>query len=326
MVYHEIAVEPTAIEDFKDLSLLERQFGFDVGRLISFMPAKPKEIRCWKTLFYEHLKTNLPPEKHKDLELRVIAFLERAIYRSRNRSALDDGQSWCDLALQEDAIKHFSAILCEGPSSNSAILPFQGLHDPDETFPDFLFKPIHFADSMKDPEVFLESLRPLISSAKRLHIIDPHFDPAHPEEPNRRRWQATVRKLSEFLRDANRLTIDIHFNTQADRTRNPKEFVTDIGSRIVGLFPPSTKLFVSAWSKKHQSINWHARYLLTDKAGVALDYGFDMGKDRRTDVTLLPRDKACEKLAEFNPETPTIFTLEATIQRTGTRAAGFDVG
>ena len=180
MVYHEIAVEPTAVEDFKDLGLLERQFGFEVGRLISFMPAKSKEIRCWKTLFYEHLKTKFPPAKHKELEFRVIAFLERATYRSRNHSALSDGQSWCDLALQEESNKHFDAILCAGPSSNNAILPFQGLHDPDETFPEFLYKPIHFGDSMKDPESFLESLRPLIGSAKRLHIIDPHFDPTHP--------------------------------------------------------------------------------------------------------------------------------------------------
>ncbi len=320
MVYHEIALEPTSVEDFKDFGLLERQFGFEVGRLISFMPAKPKEIKCWKALFYEHLKTQFPPAKHKVLELRVTAFLERATYRSRNDSALSDGQSWCDLALQEQGKKHFDAILCAGHSSNKAILPFQGMHDPDETFPEFLYKPIHFGDSMKDPEVFLESLRPLIGSAKRLHIIDPHFDPVHREESNRRRWQTTVRKLSEFLRAANRFTIDVHFHTQSDNTRDPKEFVADIGSRISGLFSSRTNLSVTAWSKMHQGINWHARYLITDKAGVALDYGFDMGKDRRTDVTLLPRDKADEKLAEFNPDSPTIFNLEASIRTKGTRS------
>ena len=320
MVYREIAVEPTVVEDFKDLGVLERQFGFEVGRLISFMPAKPKDIRCWKTLFYEHLKSKFPPAKHKALEFRMLALLERATYRSRNHSTLVEGQSWYSLALQEEGKMHFDAILCAAPSSHDSIIPFQGFHEPDERFPEFLYKPIHFGDSLKDPEVFLHSLRPLIGSAKRLHIIDPHFDPAHPEELNRRRWQATVRKLSEFLRDANRLTIDIHFNTLADCTRVPEEFVADIGNRISGLFPPSTNLNVTAWSKKHQGINWHARYLITDKAGVALDYGCDMGKDRRTDVTLLPKEKADERLAEFNPEYPTIYNLEATIQTKGNRA------
>lgn len=319
MVYREIAVEPTAVEDFKDLGVLERQFGFEVGRLISFLPAKPKEIRCWKSLFYEHLKTKFPPEKHKDLELRVMKFLERAVYRSRNGSVLVDGQSWCDLALQEHGKKHFDAILCAGSSSNNAILPFQGLHDPDDAFPEFLYKPIHFGDSMKDPEIFLENLRPLIGSAKRLHFIDPHFDPAHPEEQNRRRWQSTVRKLSQFLQDANRLRIDIYFHTQADCKRDSEEFVTDIGNKVAGLFTPFTNLSVVAWSKKRQGINWHARYLITDKAGVALDYGCDVGKDRRTDVTLLPKEKADERLAEFDPESPSIFNLEASIKTTGTR-------
>jgi len=319
MVYHEIAVEPTAVEDLKDLGLVERMFGFEHGRLVAFLPAKPKDSGCWISVLYGHMKTMLPPEKHKDLELRVLRLLDRAGYRSRNSSKIAEGQSWCDLALQEQSASPFAAILCAGKSGNSAMLPFQGLHDPDDTFPVFLREPVHFADSMKDPETFLNALKPLIVSAKRLDFIDPYFDPTHPEEANRRRWQMTIRNLADFLRSSNRLTADLHFHTQLDEAQEPETFVRNIANEISGRFPPTTTLKVTAWSQKPRGIRFHARYLITDKAGVALEYGTDMGSNRRTDITLLPRALAEIRRKEFDPNTPSTFNVEATIQVSGTR-------
>ena len=156
-------------------------------------------------------------------------------------------------------------------------------------------------------------------SAKRLDFIDPYFDPTHPDELDRNRWKASVRHFSEYLRESNRLTIDIHFHTAWDGKREPDSFVRSIADEISGRFPPTTSLFVSAWSKKHQGIRFHARYLLSDKAGVALDYGTDMGKDRRTDITLLPLSATNERRIEFDPSAPTTFNLEATCRIQGRR-------
>lgn len=319
MVYHEIAIEPTAVEDLKDLGLIERMFGFEHGRLVAFMPAKPPESGCWRSLFFGHLKDILPPEKHKELELRVLRLAERAILRSRNRTKLGDGQRWRDLALQEHGISPFAAILCAGEPEDASLLPFQGLHDPNDLFPSFLREPVHFTDAMKDPEVFLKELKPLISSAKRLDFIDPYFDPSHPDEADRRRWKSSVRHLAEFLKASNRLTIDLHFHTRSDGERDADDFVRGIAHEISGRFPPTTTIAVTAWSQKHGGIRFHARYLITDKAGVALDYGTDMGPHRRTDISLLPRAKAEERRGEFNPNEPSIFEMEATTQVSGTR-------
>lgn len=319
MVYHEIALEPSSLEDLKDLGLLEKHFGFEQGRLIAFMPAKPKGKSCWWTQLYEHLKSITPERKHKELEVRTIKLLEQATYRSRNRSKMEEGKSWADLALEENGIKSFAAILCAGEPSESELLPFQGLHDPDERYPEFLTKPIHFGEAMKDPETFFESIRPLIASAIRIAVIDPHFDPSHPEEKNRKRWLRTARKLSEFLREANRLTIDISIHTQADGDRDPDEMVREISRAIDGLFPSTTNLEISAWSNKHRGPRMHARYLITDKAGVALDYGVDVSSDLRTDITLMPADKAKERLREFDVAEPSLYELEATFTAKGTR-------
>lgn len=319
MIFHEIALEPLAVEDLKDLGLIERMFGFEHGRLIPFLPAKPKDGGCWRSLLFDHLKSILPPGKHKDLELRIIRLTERATYRSRNRTEIGDLQTWSDLALHEHATLPFAAILCADAAPNPPLLPFQGLHAPDDTFPAFLREPVHVGESMKDPGVFLDGLRPLILSAKRMAFIDPYFDPTHPDELDRDRWRRTVSKLAEFLRISGRLTFDLSFHTAFDGEREPESFVKGIAAEISGWFPPTTSLSVTAWAPKHKGIRFHARYLITDKGGVGLDYGTDLGPNRRTDVSLLPTTLAQQRLKEFDPKNPSTFEMEATIQTSGTR-------
>lgn len=319
MVYHEIAVDPSAVEDLKDFGMIEKIFGFEHGRLIAFIPAKPSGSGCWKSLFYTHLKSLLPPEKHKELELRVSRLMERAVFRSRNGTQILSGQNWCDLALKEHTQTPFAAILAAGNSDDESLFHFQALHNPDDTFPIFLREPVHFADSLKDPEVFLNALKPLITSAKRLDLIDPHFDPTHTDNNDSRRWKKSVKHLAEFLRDSKRLTINLHFHTRWDGKRDADDFVKGIAYEIEGHFPQTTNLNITAWSPKHGGIRWHARYLITDKAGVALDYGTDMIANSRTDITLLPLTVAESRRSEFNPERPSVFDMAATVKITGKR-------
>ncbi len=60
MVYHEIAIDPSAVKTIEDFGLLKRMFGFEHGRLIAYMPAKPKNTGDWSTLLYKNLKANYP--------------------------------------------------------------------------------------------------------------------------------------------------------------------------------------------------------------------------------------------------------------------------
>jgi hypothetical protein len=95
--------------------------------------------------------------------------------------------------------------------------------------------------------------------------------------------------------------------------------VRAFANEVVDYFPPTTNLRITAWSDKHQGTAWHARYLLTDKAGVALDYGLDMATNRRTDVTLLGPSVAEKRRKEFDTNEPTAYHMEATTTVTGRR-------
>jgi hypothetical protein len=207
MIYHEVALEPNAVQDHKDLGLVQKTFGYEHGRLISLFPAKPKGA-TWMEKFYQHLKTITPVEKHKELEIKLPAFFEKAIYRSPNHSKSTVTQSWMESVLAEHSNSPFAAILAADDSCEAPALPFQKLHAPDEEVPEFLRDSQHFAETLKDPDIFLENLKPLIMSAKKIHLIDPYLNPVHASESDRRRWQKTIRKLAEFLRNAHRLTVD----------------------------------------------------------------------------------------------------------------------
>jgi len=323
MVYHEIALEPESIEDLKDLGLLDRMFGFEHGRLIADFPAKPKQTGSWGKLLLRHLRATLPPEKHIEIGMRIEQMLPKLILRSRNRSRLEDGQEWFVLATKEHDTKgkNFSCLIGKGERTHPDWVSFQKLYAPDNSVPPFLSSPVHFGDAMKDPKTFLAVLEPLLFSAKRISFIDPHFNPVHPDKENSDRWCETAKKLADSFIQAGRLTAEISFHTGYDRDRkafakfvSADAFVQSIATAISKFFPSTTTLSVTAWSKKRNGIPFHARYLITDKAGVALDYGSDLGANRRTDVALMPLEFAKNRLKEFEKSDESPFDWKASVQ------------
>ncbi|MCX6867694.1 MAG: hypothetical protein NTV46_16040 [Verrucomicrobia bacterium] len=333
MIYHEIAIDPESFEDLKDLGLLERLFGFEHGRLVALLPAKGKngiqEEKNWKLLVKQHL-TRLLPGKSKEIELRLDRIMDRCVWRSRGQSKHDPVQPWRSLARDEHKQREFAAILCsETGLCCHPEYSYQGMHFPPEAYPDFLRAPIHVADSLKSPDVFLENLRPLITSAKRITFIDPYFNPLPEMDGQASVWLNTLKKLASFLTDSNRKTIDIDIHAKSpeyDATKDicrinmhPLDFINRSISVIEGWFPKETTLSIACWSERHRGQKFHARYLITDKAGVAVEYGLDLKHDQRTDVSLLPVELAKKRLMDFDFQNPSLFELDARESCKGTR-------
>jgi hypothetical protein len=250
--------------------------------------------------------------------------LPKLIWRSRNSSKLESGQAWFVLAANEHDAKPFSCLIGKGERDHPDWVPFQKLYAPDSSLPACLSGAVHFGDAMKDPETFLDELAPLLFSATRVSFIDPHFNPVDPDDRRSRRWRRTASKLAESFRQANRLTADISFHTEYDGEASATfasadEFVQAIAARISEYFPATTTLSVTAWAAKPEGIRLHARYLITDKAGVALDYGSDLGVNRRTDVALMPLEFAKRRLREFEKGDGSPFAWKASVQVRGRR-------
>jgi len=321
MIYHEIALEPEAIEDLKDLGLLERIFGFEHGRMIAVFPAKPTKTGSWGKLLERHL-SNLLPEKRKEIEIRLKQLLPQLVCRSRNHSKLETEQEWYDLATKEHGDKSFSCLIGRGKREHPDWVPFQKLYVPDSTVPPCLTGPVHFGDAMKDPETFLGELQPLIFSATRVSFIDPYFNPVHSDPSKARKWRNTAKRLADYFREAKRLTADFQFHTKfkselPTEFQRPDIFVQKVADTISCYFPATSKISVTAWEIRPNGIPFHARYIITDKAGVALDYGTDLGPKYRTDVALLPLAFARKRLKEFEKGEESPFKWKASVQTHG---------
>ncbi len=326
MIYYEIAVDPDSFQDLKDLGLLEKMFGFEHGRLIPFLPSKGKD---WHSQVKQRL-TDIHPGKSKEIELRLVQIMDRCVWRSRGTSKYDPANSWRSLAGREHSIREFAAILCseEGLCSHPEY-SYQGMHSPPAEYPDFLRKPIHVAESLKSPDVFLENLRPLITSGKKITLIDAYLNPLPDDEHQTSVWLMTLKKLATFLIESNRKTIDVDIHTKSpgyDTTKpisreniETEDFLNRSIRLIEGWFPKETTLSLTSWSEHHKGQRFHARYIITNKAGVALDYGLDMRPGQRTDVSLLPLDKAMQRLGEFDRENPSLFELDGHKTFNGTR-------
>ncbi len=337
MIYKEIAVDPSSFEDLKDLGLLEKMFGFEHGRVIPLLPAKGVN---WCSQVKERL-TGFYPGKSKEIELRLVKIMNSCVLRSRNATKLDPGELWISLARHEHATRNFAAILCadEGvccPPEYS----YQGIYSAADEYPDFLREPIHVTESLKSPNVFLENLRPLVTSAKKITLIDPYFNPLPVPETNSSCisgektsrpsiWLKTLKRLATYLEESNRKTIDVNIHTKSpeynpkkpsDRSNiKSKDFLEKSITLIEGLFPKETTILLSSWSEHDQGQRFHARYIITDKAGVALDYGLDMRRNQRTDVSLLPLKLAKQRLGEFDYKNPSLFKLDEYKLFNGTR-------
>jgi hypothetical protein len=328
MIYHEVAIEPDAVCSVEDFGLLQRMFGYEHGRLIAFMPAKPKQVRDWPTLLYESLKGKTPG-KAKDYELAIKSLVTRCTRRSRNNTKIEPGQTWIDLARSEHIRREFDAILCAEPGCSQAPeYSFYDLHMPPETFPTFLREAVHVGSTMKDPASFLTALRPLICTANRLTWIDAYFDPTpvsspEPESPLMDSiWLKSFKNLAKELRENSRTIIDIEIHTKTPEDRNSEEFVKSSLALLKAWVPSTTNVKLTSWSEKHQGQRFHARYLLTDKGGAGFEYGTDMRMNQRTDVALLPHPLISQRLDEFDSQSkaPTLYSHDFSLAACGTRS------
>lgn len=324
MVYHEIAIDPGAVKTIEDFGLLKRMFGFEHGRLIAYMPAKPKKSD-WPILLYENLKSRYP-EMAKRFEIEIATLVKERGWRSRSGSTLESDKNWRDLARSEHTSRHFDSILCaESKVCEDPEYSFADLHMPPDDYPKFLREAIHTAELEKDPTKFLVGLRPLICTATRLSLIDAYFDPRPTEEDREKGrdniWLRSFKKLAHELREQSRTRIDIHLHTKTPKDCDPEDFVNQSVSELLGWIPNDTTLKFSTWSEKDRGQRFHARYLLTDKGGAGLEYGSDMRMNQRTDIYLLSPGLRDQRLAEFDPESqvPSPYELDYSLTSLGTR-------
>ncbi len=130
--------------------------------------------------------------------------------------------------------------------------------------------------------------------SSRILFIDPFYDPFNA------RYKSTFRECLGIVRSSNpNATCEIHYRYH-DREPANSEIEREAKNLFPSVVPEGMEVTIFCWRQKDGGEDFHARYLLTERGGIAVDAGFSAeGAHQTTDMRLMSYDLSQEKLKTF---------------------------
>lgn len=192
--------------------------------------------------------------------------------------AYNPERSWTLNAKTQHAATPFRAIITkENPDSHSHVLL------PDDLGERNALWQVPRGDLIaRSAEDLANSVEKLLYISKEILFIDPHF--------NSEKFQFR-RPLGLFIEKALCGTpvtrLEYHLKTD-DSKMSSDQFKQSCESKLCGIIPAGNKVIFYRWRMREAGEVFHARYILTNCAGVSFDHGLDEGEaGQTTDVSLL---------------------------------------
>lgn len=209
----------------------------------------------------------------KRIEERLTTIDEKLV--SKNRP-YDGNMPWLENAEAEHKRKPFHAIISRtNPREHQAVLLSEEL---DETNP--LWAVHRETRIPRTPTAMSQAIAPLLSASTRIVFVDPNFG------PEKARYRRTLEAfLSVAVLECPTITsIEFHLEEKATA-----EFFFQESRRLLpGIIPKGTRVRFVRWRQLTRGDELHPRYVMTERGGIRIDAGLDVGADgETTDVTLL---------------------------------------
>jgi len=300
-MHFEYAVEPRAMgSSWATFRYLIELFGFDKGRLISEFP------KHWFRDVYNATTGFLPVQK-----LRVTEALNQArkckVVRCSRRYDGNAG-NWLQNALSEQRRSPFHAIVAaENPGGEEVVLLAD---DIDEMHP--LMNVPHDDAVPRDATSISAAMKEMLRFGSRILFVDPFFDPFNG------RYKLTLRECLTIVSTLNPDAVcEIHYR-DSDKTPTPDAIKRAASTLFPGVIPRGLKVSIFCWREKNGGADFHARYLLTDKGGIAIDAGFSAeGEHQTTDLHLMTFELSQKKLEAFTRDATDYELVEPVIRVNG---------
>ena len=298
---YEYAVEPDCLKKWQNFRYLIEHFGVSQGRLVSQFP------KDWLREVYGACSSFSFIQK-RELEFELKRLKKCGLVRSGRE--YDKTTNWVTNALSQfEKGSPFHAVIVD-----SIVDPPAGVLIADEITP---------SDScwQNDREVRVErtvtalgdAVAGLLRISDRIIFVDKMFT------PNSERWQVLLAKLVALASmDRNKPPI-IEYHTKIDNDEYGKpegeriqEFQKNCDKHLAHLIPEGLSLKIVRWDKHHRGDFFHERCILTDKGGIRIDWGLDVGKPGETTLISLMEDKIWEESwKNFQKDAPTFQFVDA---------------
>jgi len=146
----------------------------------------------------------------------------------------------------------------------------------------------------RDAASLSAAMKEMLRSSSHILFVDPFYDPFNA------RYKSTFREclgVVEFTEpDA---ACEIHYRYH-DRKPGNDELEREAAHLFPGVVPEGMKVTIFCWRQKDGGQDFHARYLLTERGGIAVDAGFSAeGNHQTTDMHLMSYELSQEKLKTF---------------------------
>ncbi len=283
----EFAIEPAAIDNWKDFRFIYAQAGVEHGRLISRFPRK------WDDMVMKACKAN--PDM-KDIERsRIVSRLQNIKNKmAKLNRPYDPEKNWMFNVQIQQTQNPFHAVIVRHNEINAD--NFLNIDDLDEQ---------HLWQISKGRVVPRRAwdlaccARLLLQVSRQIIIIDPNFDPAKP------RFIETFQYMITFAFEQHapeRLELHAEYQYHKDQKRK-NGWKEDCIKNIPALIPEGFKIGVFQWEAKRFGDRPHARYILTERGGICYDYGIDEGDGQTTDVSLIDHSVYEQRWRDYQKET-----------------------
>jgi len=282
---YEYALDPEVFSSGDRARWIAGLFGLKTGRLVAPFP------QDWN-------KRILGAET--DLERKQISFyLEKmvkknAFFRNHGRARYDPAQPWLENARREDRNRPFRSIITTMGDDGKCL-------DVNELDEDDRLMCVNTEKTVpRTPKDMAEAAAPLLRLSREIHFVDPHFNPGE------RRYQSPLREFLLAATAEKTLRVEaFHYHLLGPAGNNNKPaydfFRSKCDQHIRRLLPHGTSITFHRWSEMEDSI--HARYILTEIAGISYEHGLDSESERQTtDVKLLTGDVYAVRRRQYHPE------------------------
>lgn len=302
---YEYGVDPGCFKGWDRFIYLIEQFGIPHGRLISQFP------KSWIKMVLDGCK-HFTFRQRKMMEDELKRIRDQALVRSGRH--YDGAKSWIQNAIEQHETKKFHAIITE---ENTAGMNFV-LVASEITRTTHLWDVPHEDAIARTAGALASAIAPLLQMSTRILFIDKFFEPATSK------WQETLLRFIELSLDggAKSPSIEYHLKIEADELMKDgkirkDEFQEYCDRCLAEVIPAGIEMKLFRWLDKAGGEDMHARYILTERGGIRVDWGLDKGsKGQTTDVSLLDA-RLWKKRWDSYQESSNVFELIDSICITG---------
>lgn len=254
----EFALEPDVLaSSFRDFTYFTEKFGVAQGRVISRFP------KDWKRLVYSAAQTRLAGTTElARIEVRLRELADDVLV-SFGRPGGDASKQWLERAILEHTRQSFSAIIATSNAQRHGDVLTS--NDLDETAPRFAAK--SQAHINRTAAEIVGWVKPLIVNARKVKLIDPHFDPT--ASRFRRPLELLIGTMMPIAQAGT--TIEIHRSDRLSSEDIKRRFNEAFRRMHIG----SIRILVFS----HSDAAMHNRFILTDTGGASYQTGLDDNED-----------------------------------------------